>query len=74
MQCVVAREDRPLVMLREDGTAARGLFSLLESPPKFICINDGRPDAAANPQFAVSLDLCLHRLFPTPFERRVKVA
>lgn len=38
-----------------------------------VCINDDRPDAATAPQLAVSLDLCLHRLFPTPlpFERGV---
>ena len=70
---VLTPEECRLVMLREDGMAARGLFLLLEDPPKFFCINDDRPDAAADPQLAVSLDLCLRRLFPTPspFERGI---
>ncbi len=60
-----------MVMLGADGKGVRGLFGLVENPPKFFCINDDRPDAAAHPQLAVSLDLCLRRLFPTPspFER-----
>ncbi len=71
--CVLAPEQCRLVMLREDGRAVRELFALLENPPKFFCINDDRPDAAVNPALAVSLDLCLRRLFPTPspFERSI---
>jgi hypothetical protein len=60
-----------IVMLRDGGSGGRGLLEMMEKPAKFICINDDRRHAAAQPRLAVLLDMALKHCFPqpSPFER-----